>query len=714
MCAIFKREFKNFFQNVIGWVFIAAMIFIASLYFRAYNIIGAQPDIRLVLVNLLMIMIFAIPVLSMRILTEDKKNKVDQLTLTSPASIGKIVAGKYLSMLAVLGITTVAIGAFLLLIAKYTTIDWGINGVALFGFLLYGGACIAICLFVSSFTESQVIAAIVSIVSMFIVYLMSGIQYLFEGTENKVFAFIGNVINVLNLNERYEILLGGILDIKVIIYFISVILVFLFLTTQVIQKRRFTVSVKNMSMQAFSISMIVIVLAIAVFGNYAISLLPQKYTEFDITSNRLYSLCDVTKETVAEISSPVKIYVYIDEDSKDETVDKILSKYVELNNNISVEYVDPNKSPKFYEKYTDKSPSYKNCLFMEMNDRTKYIDYESMYVSDYVFDDSIGQYTETVSYDIEGQITSGLDYLASGRSPVSIVGITGHDENAISQGYLDAIAKANYEYEELTLLGNEIPTDCKLLFINAPATDFSSDDADKVIAYLENGGQVIITLGIVDNIPEKMPNFNKILSYFEITTSNGLIVDTESFSQSPFFIIPKVSSNIVTEGVYDKKPVWMPYAKPLYTNEESSEVSAVAFLTTTDGAFNKTNLESDIDYNYNEGDPVGPFDVGMTVTKGDSDGSLGRAYVLASPFIFSDEVDEMASNSSVTMFMNIANSCAGGDASSAKVVPTKSMDAEAFIIDNAGGVLIFIVLMLVVPLALLITGFVIWTKRRKK
>ncbi len=712
MCAIFKREFKNFFQNVIGWVFIAAMIFIASLYFRAYNIIGGQPDIRLVLVNLLMVMIFAIPVLSMRILTEDKKNKVDQLTLTSPVSIGKIVTGKYLAMLAVLGITTVSIGAFLLLIAKYTSIDWGINGISLLGFILYGGACIAICLFVSAFTESQVIAAIVSIVAMFVVYLMSGIQYLLEGTENKILSFVGSLLNGLNLSDRYEILLEGILDFKAIIYFITIIVVFIFLTTQVIQKRRFTASVKNISLQAFSISMIVVVLAIAIFGNYAISLLPQKYTEYDITNNKLYSLCDVTKETVEAVTSPVKIYVYAAEDSKDETVDKILTKYTELNKNITVEYKDPNKSPKFYEKYTDRTPSY-NCLFMEMGDNSKYVDYDSMYVSDYTMDES-GQYIENVRYDIEGQITAGLDYLVSGRFAVSIVGITGHEENPISQGYTDAIAKANYEYTELTLLGNEIPEDCKLIFINAPTSDFSSDDADKIIAYLENGGQVIITLGIVDDIPNKMPNFNKILSYFEVTVGDGLIVDTEAFSQSPFFIIPETSNNTVTNGVYGSKPVWMPYAKALYTNEESTEVSAVSFLSTSTASYNKLDLNSDIDYEYSEGDPVGPFDVGMSVTKGDSDGSLGRAYILSSPFIFSDEVDSMTANSSVTMFMNIANSVAGDDGGAAHVVPTKSMDTETFIIDNVGGLLIFIVLMLVVPVALLITGFVIWTKRRKK
>ena len=101
MWAIFKREFKNFFQNVIGWVFIASMVFVSALYFNAYNINAGMSDILYVLVRLLMIMIFSLPVLSMRILSEEKKNKTDQLTLTAPISVGKIIIGKYLVLVVV-------------------------------------------------------------------------------------------------------------------------------------------------------------------------------------------------------------------------------------------------------------------------------------------------------------------------------------------------------------------------------------------------------------------------------------------------------------------------------------------------------------------------------------------------------------------------------------------------------------------------------------
>lgn len=713
MCAIFKREFKNFFQNVIGWVFIAAIVFISSLYFKAFNLQDGNSDIRYVLIRLLTIVIFAIPVLSMRILTEERKNKVDQLTLTSPASVGKIVFGKYLSMVAVYAISNLFIGAFLLLIAKYATIDWGINLLSLLGFFLYGCACIAICMFVSSFTESQVIAALLSIVAMFIIYLMAGIQFLFEGTENKILVGVSKALGILNFSEKYDILLSGVFDIKVIIYFISVILVFVFLTTQVIQQRRFSVSVKNISLRAFSISMIVIVIATAVFANLGLAQLPAKYTEFDLTQNKLFSLCDATKNAAASVDKPVTIYVYAAEDNKDETLDRILNKYTALNSNIKVVYKDPDKSPKFYEKYTDNKPEY-NCIFMENNERNKFIDYGDMFVSDYSYDQTTGQPIKNVSYDYEGRITAGLDYLVSGREGTAVYAITGHDEVALTQGYMDAMAKANCKYEDLMLLGNEIPEDCKLLVISAPSTDYSADDADKVINYLSAGGQAIITIGLIDDIPTTMPNFNKILDYFEVTVGNGLVVDMASFNQSPYFIIPEVANNVATQGVYGKKPVLMLYSKPLYANSESEEVNAVSLLTSSSESYNRTNLTDANDFNYAEGDPVGPFDVAMSVTKGTYDNTAGRAFIFTSPFLFSDEVDQSTANASATIFMNIVNSVSGDEGEGANVVPVKSMDSEPFIISNASGLVIFIVLMLVLPVVLLVAGFVIWTRRRRR
>lgn len=707
MFAIFKREFKSFFQNVIGFVFIAAMVFVAALYFRVYNLSGGYNDIRYLFINLLMIMVFAIPVLTMRSMPEERKNKIDQLTLTAPISIGKIVVGKFLAMVAVLGIATVAIGAFAFFIAAYTKVDWGMNGLAMLGFFLYGCASIAVCVFITSFTESQVLAAITGIVFSFIIYMISGIQYLLNATESKVLGVIAKGIGVLNFSDKFDTFLNGVFDIKGIVYFISVIIVFLFLTTQVIQKRRFTTSVKNISVQAFSVSMIAIVIAVAVVGNLAFNTLPTKYTEFDITQQKLFSLTDATKDLVKKIDEPVTIYVYVAEASKDATIDRILQEYRELNKNIKIEYKDPEKAPKFYEQYTDQIPTI-NSLFMETQTAKRYVDSNDMYVSDYVYNENTQNYDTTTSYDIEGQITAGLSYLLYGTS-IDVYNVTGHNEVALESGYTDALAKANYGLEDITLIGNDIPEDCQVLLINCPQSDFSTDDVDKVLAFIDNGGTAIITLETIDELDKNMPNFKKILDYFGVTVLDGLVVDLQNCFQSPFFILPEVVSNEVTTGVYNKKNVWMPYAKALVVNE-TEDVSISPLLKSSSVSYNKKDVANANSYEQAEGDENGPFNVALLAEKDQK----GKAYIVGSPYLFSDTVDQATSNASATMFINMINSNITEETTMTAVVPARSMSSDPFIVNNLAGVIIFLVLMFVEPLALIIIGFVIWLIRRKK
>lgn len=708
MLAVFKREFKSYFQNVIGWVFIAAMVFIASLYFRVYNLSGGYPDIRYIFMNLLMIIVFAIPVLAMRSFPEERKNKIDQLTLTSPVSIGKIVTGKYLAMVAVLGIATLIIGSFLFLIAGYTDVDWVLNGLVMLGFFLYGSAAIAVCVFISSFTESQVLAAIMGIICSFVIYMVAGIQYVFESSQNKGFMFVAKAMDVISFSSRFDTFLNGMFDIKAVIYFISVIAVFLFLTTQVIQKRRFTASVKNLSVQAFSVSMILIVIAVAVFGNLAIKSLPSKYTEFDTTAERLFTLTDATKKLVAEVNEPLHIYVYVDEGSKDETIDRVLNKYRELNKNITIEYKDPAKAPKLYEKYTEDIPTV-NSLFMDYGSKTRYVNSNDMIANDYVYNEETQSYDTVSGYDIEGQITSGIYSLLYGTS-VTIYNITGHDEAALEPGYLDALKKANCEVKDLTLLGNEIPEDCELILINAPIYDYSPDDVSKITAFFDRGGTAIITVEAIDSVTTDMPNYSDILGYFGVAFADGLVVDDVYYAQSPLFILPDVVDCSVTEGVYGMKNVWMPYCKVVLAREDMEGVFTSPLFVSTGNSHNEHNLTTADSFEMDPEDEPGPFNVALEATKTDK----GKAYIIGSPYFFSDTVDNATANASVTVFMNMVNSTISADSAMTAVVPVRSMGSDPFIIDSLAGIIIFLVVMVVVPLAMIIAGLVIWFRRRRK
>ena len=160
MWAIYKREVKSFFQSVIGWLFLAAIMALFGLYFYVYNLAYASPYINNTLSATTVILLIAVPVLTMRVLAEERKAKTDQLILTSPVSVGKLVIGKYLAVATIFTIAAVIIGITPLFLRIFGEIPFGESYAALLGFWLFGMTCIAIGTFISSITESQVIAAV--------------------------------------------------------------------------------------------------------------------------------------------------------------------------------------------------------------------------------------------------------------------------------------------------------------------------------------------------------------------------------------------------------------------------------------------------------------------------------------------------------------------------------------------------------------------------
>ena len=118
MLAVFKRDLRSYFTSPIGYVFIAVFLIIANLFFYMYNIMSQTSDMTNLFANLLFILSFLLPILTMRLFSEELRQKTDQLLLTAPVSIGKVVVGKYLACLAVFVI------AILLTLTWRSTRSW--------------------------------------------------------------------------------------------------------------------------------------------------------------------------------------------------------------------------------------------------------------------------------------------------------------------------------------------------------------------------------------------------------------------------------------------------------------------------------------------------------------------------------------------------------------------------------------------------------------
>lgn len=241
MWAIYKREVKAFFQSVVGWLFLAATLGLFGLYFYVYNLAYGSPYLSNTLSATTVIMLIAVPVLTMRVLAEERKAKTDQLILTAPVSVGKIVLGKYLALGSVFSISTVIMGIMPVFLRIFGEIPFGECYAALLGYWLFGMTCIAIGTFVSAITESQVIAAVLSFVLLFLGYMMEGITQSISAAGN----LLTKILNAFDLFSGMSSFFQGCIDVKAIVYYVSVTVLFLFFATQAIQKRRWSMSTRN-------------------------------------------------------------------------------------------------------------------------------------------------------------------------------------------------------------------------------------------------------------------------------------------------------------------------------------------------------------------------------------------------------------------------------------------------------------------------------------
>ncbi|NLY18645.1 MAG: ABC transporter permease subunit [Clostridiaceae bacterium] len=234
MLAIWKREVQAYFYQPIAYVLIGLFFLVSSIFFTLGTVAGGYAEMNYLLSNVTFILIFVIPILTMRILTEDRKNGTEVLLVTSPASVTQIVLGKYLASFTVFLVmfaSTLIYTAILYILGGKPEVPMLIGGYT--GFLLLGACFTAIGVFASSLTESQIVSAIISFVFLLIVNLIDAIASFLGG-------FFAKVLDMFSLLSRYNDLNSGIFDITSIIYYLSFTAVFIFLTTRVIDKRRWS------------------------------------------------------------------------------------------------------------------------------------------------------------------------------------------------------------------------------------------------------------------------------------------------------------------------------------------------------------------------------------------------------------------------------------------------------------------------------------------
>lgn len=402
MSAIYIKELKSFFKSLFGWIFLAAFTFFAGVFFVLTNISPAtglgSPYIADSLGSLVTVLVFIVPIITMRVLSEEKRQKTDQLLLTSPVALWKIIVGKFLAMATVMLIATLIACVGIIVIAIYGTVP--VSDTILSVIMFYALACnlVAIGIFVSSITEYQILAGFLSVfINVFILFVPALIyNVLGEGP-------LVNVASYLYIYRPFSVGSSGILDIADVIYTISVTVIFLILAYKVFSKN--SVQVSAVGRNKYFISNLIpfaVIVAIIAF-NVGLIFVPTKFTQFDCTYNKIYSISKTTKAILKENTEDVTIFVFASKESVDQRIKFYLNEYERASDKIKVVYKDG-----IYEK----DPS---SLTIKVGDKSKDIDYSDLYEWETYY------YQSYISgFDIENEITSAIVSLKDETANITI------------------------------------------------------------------------------------------------------------------------------------------------------------------------------------------------------------------------------------------------------------------------------------------------------
>lgn len=287
MLAIFKRETKSYYTGMIGYVADAVVAAFLGLYFTVYNLLSAAPDFASVLYSTSILLLFVLPALSMRSFAEERRAGTDQLLLTAPVGIPSIVLGKFLAQLAVYAMALVPACVMPLILTRFGALSLVSAYAALLAFFLLGGACLALGTWLSAMTENQILAYLSTFALLLLGYMMDSIQTLF--TSGNTLAFLvfavvllvaavlvgvlcksvpagsavfavgaaalvalfqvrpawlvtafNAVLGALALFDPFRTFVGGVFSLQGIVYYLSVTALFLLLTGQTLEKRRWS------------------------------------------------------------------------------------------------------------------------------------------------------------------------------------------------------------------------------------------------------------------------------------------------------------------------------------------------------------------------------------------------------------------------------------------------------------------------------------------
>ena len=457
----------------------------------------------------------------------------------------------------------------------------------------------------------------------------------------------------------------------------------------------------------YSTAILAAAIVLAVLLNLLVGALPKKYTEFDLSEAKMYTLGDSSKKLVQSLDQDVTVYYLCETGSEDAILTKLLDHYADESSHFRWEQKDPAIYPTFAAQYGASDVS-TGSLIVVSGENNVVLDAADLYEYDY--SDYYTTGSANVTFGGEKQITSAI-YKLTAAEETHAYYTTNHGEQALTSSLTEALEAQNITAQPLDLLTSTIPDDCDLLIINDPTSDFASDglvdEISQLQTYLENGGRVLLTTNGYD----ETPNLDAVMAQFGLAREAGLVVEGDSSHALygyPYSLFPDYGTtdeSTALDGVNRSTHVMLSVAQGI-TVTETDGVTVESLLNTSEDAYSKLNFDTSSTTDKENGDTDGPFSLAVWA-RNETTGA--EVIWIGCPNMDNEQLYQSIPGN-LTFLQGCAASMVGQDI----LIDTKALEASPITISASTATTLGLVFVFVLPAAVLIAGAVVVLLRRRK
>lgn len=454
---------------------------------------------------------------------------------------------------------------------------------------------------------------------------------------------------------------------------------------------------------SYTLAMTSIVIAIVIVFNMIVNLIPENKRQFDISSTNIYEISSKSKKIINKVDHDVTFYVLAEKSSTDKRIKTFINKYASLSDKIHIKWIDPVLHPSALTKYgTEENNIVISC---KKTNRTTTVSFDDILVSSASY---YSTSSSASSFDGDGQLTSALNYVTSDKEYKAYY-TSGHGESSLSSEVTSLLTKSRISTSDLLLMtATSIPDDCDLLIIDGATSDFTKDEVKLLSSYLKRGGKVVTLLAQTN---KSMKNLYGLLKDYGLTVQSGYIADTErSYQGNYYYLIPNLSvSGDMASGISSNSVMMINSKGMTQSTPARDSISTDSFMTTSSNGYAVTEKKQ----------TQGTYVLGATSTesvkvknsKGKKVTKESRLTVYGSNMLIDEQItSSFSSLENLTLFTNSVTASLD-NADNVSISP-KSLEVSYNTIAHPGPFSILVVF--VIPVGLIIGGFIVWFRRRRR